>query len=110
MATANITVLTEDLPARVSEMLETMHIGQAFKTISDFEGILLNLPLNESPSFNSTNVEVFGEKYDTYEFVIVRRFSKDGQKYVGGANGEILNATQLITLLRDHLKYVQRHG
>lgn len=103
MTIANVTFPIEELPAQIAETLEHMSTSEAFSALSNLEELLLEAPLHNTPSYVGHGVEVFGEKYDTYEFVITRRFAKDEQKYVGGANGEIVNVTELLSTLRQAL-------
>lgn len=84
---ANIQMLTDfaAMPTDIRQR-ELTNLKHLANTLCD-----TSLSVQGGIQLNFARCEVMGETYDSYSFVATRKFIKNGETYIGGANGEILN-------------------
>lgn len=104
---ANVIIPREAFPAQIEQMVELIGFTSSVARIKEMEEFLTETPLEKRASLTVSNVEVFGERLESYSFIISRRFAKDGETYVGGENGEICNVTEYLNLIREELQLLK---
>lgn len=87
------------------EAMTFRELKEALYLVKVLADIWQNTPLSQGIDAKLVNVVFIGpggEESDPvaeYEFVVTRRYTLDGELHIGGANGEVLNATATLTPL-----------
>lgn len=102
---ANITLTYSEM-YRDAEVYE---LRESINALGKLEKLWNESPLSGNPTVILSNIRVQeteedSEFYESYTFVITRRFTRNGRIHVGGANGEVLNVPVAIEKLREMLE------
>lgn len=95
-----VTVSDESIAASVAKMRASESKPTAFRLVAELESTLSEVCLSKGLTFSVIGGEVFGETMESYEFVVTRRFTKDGETYIGGASGELACLSDFTRRLR----------
>jgi hypothetical protein len=89
-------VVATIVPNFTVEPEELLDIEKRLTEVTGWGTFMRLAPLHEYPTVTLPAAEFDGDLLENYEFVVTRRFSYDGECYVGGVNGEVLNVDAFI--------------